>query len=457
MILRPVPWSASKGALVSVVDVVGPLVRAGLGANTPVLLRCWDGSEIGPPGAAVQLTFTSPRALRRLLWAPNELGFARAYVSGDVLIEGDLMVGLAALEGISDPQRGPGVMIDNAMRKALIGAVLRLGVVGPPPRPPTEEAKLGGLGRSRTRHSRTRDAEAIAHHYDVGNEFYELVLGPSMTYSCAYFDGGTGSASATSLEEAQQAKNDLVARKLGLRPGMRVLDVGCGWGAFVFNAARNYGVEAVGITLSQEQADHARRRAAVEGLGDRVEIRLQDYRNVPDGPFDAIASIGMAEHVGRSMLPTYSSGLFDLVRPGGRLLNHAIARRPGPVGSFSRTSFIDRYVFPDGELQPMAVMVDALETAGFEVRDVESLREHYALTLRAWVANLEANWDKAVQHSGPGRARVWRLYMAASALAFEANRIGVNQVLAVRPGARGESGMPRSRTSFVGPAVSPDA
>ncbi|HEY8655039.1 MAG TPA: cyclopropane-fatty-acyl-phospholipid synthase family protein [Dermatophilaceae bacterium] len=440
----------------SVVDFVGPLVRAGLGADVPFRVRCWDGSELGAPDAPVQLTFTSPRALRRVLWAPNQLGFARAYVSGDVLIDGDLMAGLSALERIADPELGPGVVINMSTRRALVLAALRLGVVGPPPRPPAEEAKLGGL-----RHSRNRDAQAIAHHYDVGNEFYELVLGPSMTYSCAYFErehgpvSGASSGPAFGLEEAQQAKNDLVARKLGLKPGMRVLDIGCGWGAFVCNAARNYGVEVVGITLSQEQADHARRRAIDEGVGDRVEIRVQDYRDVHGGPFDAIASIGMAEHVGRAMLPTYSAELFGLLRPGGRLLNHAISRRPGELERFSRTSFIDRYVFPDGELQPMAAMVEALEDAGFEVRDVESLREHYALTLRAWVANLEANWDRAVELTSAGRARVWRLYMAGSALAFEGNRIGVNQVLAVRPDVRGVSGMPRSRASLLAPVVTP--
>jgi cyclopropane-fatty-acyl-phospholipid synthase len=234
---------------------------------------------------------------------------------------------------------------------------------------------------------------------------------------------------------------------------MRVLDVGCGWGAFVCNAARNYGVEAVGIPVSREQADFARRRVDAEGLGDRVAIRVQDYRDVHDGPYDAIASIGMSEHVGQAMLPTYSAGLLALLRPGGRLFNHAISCRPGSPGGFSRTSFIDRYVFPDGELQPLAVIIDALEEAGFEVRDVESLREHYALTLRAWVANLEANWDKAVQLTSPGRARVWRLYMAGSALGFEGNRIGVNQVLAVRPDVRGVSGMPRTRASLLAPAT----
>ena len=432
----------------SVADVVNPLVRAGLGGDLPVRLRCWDGSEIGPPGAPVQLTFTSPRALRRLLWAPNELGFARAYVSGDVLIEGDIMAGLAALDRIADPEFGPGVVIDASTRRAVVKAALRLGIAGPPPRPPAEESKLGGL-----LHSRSRDAQAIAHHYDVGNEFYELVLGPSMTYSCAYYEQERDPAFG--LEEAQKAKCDLVARKLGLKPGMRVLDVGCGWGAFACSAARNYGVEVVGITLSSEQADYARRRAEAEGVSDLVDIRIQDYRDVNDGPYDAIASIGMAEHVGQAMLPTYSGDLFALLSPGGRLLNHAISRRPGSGAGFSRTSFIDRYVFPDGELQPMAVMVEALEGAGFEVRDVESLREHYALTLRAWVANLEANWDRAVELTSPGRARVWRLYMAGSALAFEGNRIGVNQVLAVRPDVRGVSGMPRTRAWLLAPTVRP--
>jgi cyclopropane-fatty-acyl-phospholipid synthase len=432
----------------SVADVVDPLVRAGLGGDLPVRLRCWDGSEIGPPTAPVQLTFTTPRALRRMLWAPNELGFARAYVSGDVLIEGDIMAGLSAMEKVADPEFGPGVVIDSSTRRALVKAALRLGVAGPPPRPPAEESKLGGL-----RHSRSRDAKAVAHHYDVGNDFYELVLGPSMTYSCAYYEQEPGPAFG--LEDAQQAKCDLVANKLGLKPGMRVLDVGCGWGAFVCNAARNYGVEAVGITLSSEQADYARRRADAEGVGDRVEIRIQDYRDVHDGPFDAIASIGMSEHVGQAMLPTYYKDLFALLRPGGRLLNHAISRRPGSPEGFSRTSFIDRYVFPDGELQPMSVMVEAMEDVGFEVRDVESLREHYAMTLRAWVANLEANWDRAVELASPGRARVWRLYMAGSALGFEANRLGVNQVLAVRPARRGVSGMPRTRASLLVPSASP--
>ena len=442
-------------ALMNVADVMAPLVAAGLGGDTSVHLTCWDGSELGPPDSPLQLTITSPYALRRLLWAPNQLGFARAYVAGDILIGGDLLTALTVLEQVADPEFGPGVVIDGSTRQAIVKAALRLGIVGRPPRPPAEEAKLGGL-----RHSKARAAKAIAHHYDVGNEFYQLVLGKTMAYSCAYYDQEPGPVFG--LDEAQLAKCDLVSRKLGLKPGMRVLDVGCGWGAFVCHAARQYGVEVVGITLSGEQADYARRRSIQEGVGDRVEIRVQDYRDVNDGPYDAIASIGMAEHVGQAMVPRYSADLFALLNPGGRLLNHAISRRPGPPERFSRTSFIDRYVFPDGELEPLAVMVGALEEAGFEVRDVESLREHYALTLRAWVANLEASWDQAVQLSSAGRARVWRLYMAGSALAFEGNRLGVNQVLAVRPEVRGVSGMPRSRawllaSTVLSPTVSPGA
>jgi cyclopropane-fatty-acyl-phospholipid synthase len=228
-----------------------------------------------------------------------------------------------------------------------------------------------------------------------------------------------------------------------------VLDVGCGWGTFALHVARTYGVRVVGVTISHEQADYARKRMADDRVSDLVDIRVQDYRDVHDGPFDAISSIGMAEHVGAALLPRYAADLFALLRPGGRLLNHAISRRPGQATTFSKTSFIDRYVFPDGELLPVAAMVEAIEGVGFEVRDVESLREHYALTLRAWVANLEAGWVDAVAAASAARARIWRLYMAGSALAFESNRIGVNQVLAVKPGPTGASGMPRTRGELM--------
>ncbi len=421
-------------------ETVAPLVHATLGPDVPVKIRCWDGSRSGPPSAPWQLNFVNRRGLRRLLWAPNELGFARAYVSGDIDVEGDLPAGLAVLEQMSDPSRGPGVRVDAEMKKALAKAVLRLGILGRPPKPPAEEAKLARGHR----HDKRRDAVAIAHHYDVGNAFYRLVLGESMSYSCGYW-----AQAGEDLDAAQYAKCDLVARKLGLTAGMRVLDVGCGWGTFALHAARNYGVHVVGVTLSHEQAEYASKRMVAEGIAERVQIRVQDYRDVCDGPFDAVSSIGMAEHVGVALLPTYAAHLHALLRPQGRLLNHAISRRPGERAGFSNTSFIDRYVFPDGELEPVATMIEALEGAGFEIRDVESLREHYALTLRAWVANLEGNWADAVALSSAGRARVWRLYMAASALGFMANRLGVNQILAVKCDARGHSGMPTSRTDLL--------
>ncbi|MZE51382.1 methyltransferase domain-containing protein, partial [Streptomyces sp. SID5770] len=311
----------------------------------------------------------------------------------------------------------------------------------PPPRPPAEEVR----GRSGGRHTRRRDRQAIGHHYDVGNDFYALVLGPSMVYSCAYWTpGGT-------LEEAQRDKLDLVARKLDLKEGDRLLDVGCGWGSMALHAAREYGARVVGVTLSREQAAHARERVAEEGLTDRIEIRVQDYRDVADGPYDAISSIGMAEHVGAVKYREYADVLYGLLRPGGRLLNHQISRRPEPdEAAYAIDPFIDAYVFPDGELAPMGRTLTTLEDAGFEVRDVEALREHYALTLRRWVANLEADWDRAVRLVSPGRARVWRLYMAASAVSFERNRIGVNQFLAVKTPAPGTSGMPLRPRAWTG-------
>jgi cyclopropane-fatty-acyl-phospholipid synthase len=425
----------------SVAETLAPLLRSVLGGESPVAITCWDGSRLGPADSPLRLSFNNRRALRRLLWAPGELGAARAYVAGDIGADGDLLAGLDALQQVAlgDGSGGPAIGADT--KKAIIRALLKLGVVGPPPKPPAEERR----SRSGHRHSRARDASAIAHHYDVGNDFYRIVLGESMTYSCAYW-----AEPDFDLTQAQFAKCDLVARKLGLVENARVLDVGCGWGTFVLHAARAYGARCVGITLSQQQAAYARQRMIDEGVADLVEIRLQDYRDVTDGPYDAIASIGMAEHVGAAMLPTYAQRLYQLLRPQGRLLNHAIARRPRK--QFGTGPFIDRYVFPDGELEPLAMMIEAIEGTGFEVRDVESLREHYGATLRAWVANLEAAWDEAVRLTSPGRARVWRLYMAASALAFEANRIGVNQVLAVKPGARGRSGMPPTRRKLLGRA-----
>jgi cyclopropane-fatty-acyl-phospholipid synthase len=325
----------------------------------------------------------------------------------------------------------------------MLKAARSLGVIGRPPPPPPEEARLrGGL------HSRGRDARAIAHHYDVGNDFYRIVLGPSMTYSCAYWE-----QPGFALEDAQEAKYELICRKLGLHEGMRLLDVGCGWGGMVLHAARRHGVQVVGITISEAQADAAAKRVAEAGLTHRIEIRLQDYRDVSDGPFDAISSIGMFEHVGLRGLSAYFTNLSSLLAPRGRLLNHAISKPSGKAG-FNKNSFIPRYVFPDGELQEVGRVVTAMQELGLEVRDVESLREHYARTLRAWVANLEAEWDRAVELAGPARARIWRLYMAGSALGFEAGRINIHQVLAVKPDPGGASGMPPTRAPLIDPVES---
>ncbi|MFI9327606.1 class I SAM-dependent methyltransferase [Kitasatospora sp. NPDC052868] len=425
-----------------------------LGVQVPLRVQAWDGSTAGPPGAPT-VVLRNRRALRRMLWQPGELGLARAYVSGDLEVApgSDLYEVLTAVAHFAELpeirllELGPSDVL-GARGRRVVGALLRAGALGPQPAPPAEEA---GSVTGRL-HSRSRDRAAISHHYDVGNDFYGLVLGPSMVYSCAYWV-----PAAKSLEAAQEAKLDLICRKLGLRPGMRLLDVGCGWGSLLLHAARHYGVTAVGVSISAEQVELARRRIEEAGLADRVEVRLQDYREIPDGPFDAISSVGMAEHVGSAQYLVYAEGLYGLLAPGGRLLNHQIARRPDRRGEPYRPSpFIDRYVFPDGELSPVGSTVARLEEAGFEVRDVESLREHYGLTLREWVANLEAHWTQAVGLVGRGRARVWRLYMAACALAFEENRIGINQILAVRTGPEGAAHLPATREEWLlRPAAAP--
>ena len=413
--------------------VVNELAVQLLGEPPRLSVRCWDGSATTVAGAPT-LVVRHPRALRRMIYAPGELGMGRAYVSGDLDLEGDVYEALS-LPNLAGDRRE--LELDRRSLARLAGPLLRLGVLGPPPPPPPEESRVRGV-----RHSLGRDREAITHHYDVGNDFYRLLLGPSMVYSCAYFASGS-----SSLEEAQEAKLDLVCRKLGLREGMRLLDVGCGWGSMALHAASRYGVSVTGVTISQSQVDLARKRVAEAGLTDKVEIRLQDYRRIDDGPYDAVSSIGMAEHVGRAQLPSYAARLHALLRPGGRLLNHAITRGPaaGPDRPNPR-SFLTRYVFPDGELQPLDIHVRVLESAGFEVHDVEALRRHYALTCRAWVINLEQNWDEAVRLTSPGRARVWRLYLAGSALGFEGRRVGVNQVLAVKSG--GDTRLPLRRPDW---------
>ena len=395
-----------------------------LGDDLPIEIRCYDGSRTGPAGSDTALVIRSPDALRYALTSPGELGIARAFVTGNLDVEGDIFTALALRDNLPDVRLQARDWLE--LLRVAGSAGLR------PLPPPPEEARLHGR-----RHTKSRDAAAIAHHYDVSNDFYRLVLGPSMTYSCVVWP----SADAT-LETAQASKYELVCRKLGLAPGMRLLDVGCGWGGMAMHAALHHGVQAVGVTLSHRQAEWAERAVRDAGLADRVEIRVQDYRDVHDGPFDAISSIGMFEHVGAARLDEYFAALFGALCPGGRLLNHGISR-PGDTRArprFMRRGFIDRYVFPDGELHEIGSVVSRIQRAGFEARHVEGLREHYALTLRAWVRNLEQSWARAVEEVGAARARVWRLYMAASAVNFEAGRTQIHQVLAVRND-RGASGL----------------
>lgn len=421
---------------------VAPHIEALLEAiapgGLPIRIHLWDGATIGPPDATTTLQVRSPNALRRLVWAPNELGLGRAYVAGDMDITGDIFEALSIRDSIAAPSEDAPLDLGPHTWMQALRSAAALGVLGLPPAAPPEEARLHGH-----RHSRARDSEAIRFHYDVSNDFYRLILGPTMTYSCAYFAG-----TDTTLDDAQRAKYDLICHKLDLKPGMRLLDVGCGWGGMVMHAARHYGVSAVGVTVSGRQVKWAREKVTSQGLDGQVEIRMQDYREINDGPYDAISSIGMFEHVGLDRLAEYFGRLYSLLPPRGRLLNHGISRPWGRVKR-NRNSFAERYVFPDGELHEVGSVVSAMQAQGFEVRDVEALREHYARTLRAWVANLEANWDEAQRLVGPNRARIWRLYMAASAINFEAARTCIHQVLAVRDDPDGTSGMAPTRAAWL--------
>jgi cyclopropane-fatty-acyl-phospholipid synthase len=418
-----------------------PMLEVLTGEDPPVRIELWDGSAIGSPRGLGTIRVRSAAALRRILWSPGELGLARAHVAGDLDVDGDMVAMLTALKEHSRPEARVGVR----GWAAAVRAAKRVKAIGLPPAPPPEEARQRGL-----RHSKARDARAISHHYDVGNDFYDIVLGDALTYSCAYFDRPD-----RTLAEAQAAKHELVCRKLGLheRVNPRLLDVGCGWGSMAMHAATHHGASVVGVTISTEQAARAQERVERAGLADRVEIRLQDYRDVRGETFDAISSIGMFEHVGERRTAEYFERLAELLRPTGRLLNHAISSVDG--SRLKRRSFTGRYVFPDGELLDVGQVVLAMESAGFEVRDVESLREHYARTLREWVTNLEAGWDRAVRLVGEARARVWRLYMAGSAVGFDDGGISIHQVLGVRPTEGGEARMPLTRESWRGSTTLP--
>jgi cyclopropane-fatty-acyl-phospholipid synthase len=394
------------------------------GPDVPVEFVAYDGSRSGTRDADVRVEVRSPLALSHIASAPNQLGLVRAYVTGALEIVGDMYTALATFPEMSPRKLSTSLLMKVATKLAVARLLW-------PTRPPAEESRLSGR-----RHSKRRDAVAISHHYDVSNRFYEWVLGPSMAYTCAVYE-----SKDTSLEDAQYAKFDLVARKLALEPGMRLLDVGCGWGGMVMHAAKYYGVRALGVTLSANQAEWAQKRIAQEGLGDLAEVRHLDYRGVTETDFDAISSIGLTEHIGEANLASYFEMLYSKVRVGGRLLNHCITR-PDNMQDARTESFINRYVFPDGELLGPGRIITQMNDTGFEVRHEENLREHYALTLTAWCENLERHWEEAVREVGPQKARVWRLYMAASRLGFERNDIQLHQVLGVKLDSLGRSGMP---------------
>jgi cyclopropane-fatty-acyl-phospholipid synthase len=397
----------------------------------PLRFTAYDGSSAGPDHATVGLDLRTPRGTTYLATAPGELGMARAYVSGDLephgVHPGDPYELLKALADKLEFKRPPARVMANIVRS--IG-VEHLKPIAPPPQEALPRWRRIAEG---LRHSKTRDAEAIHHHYDVSNTFYEWVLGPSMTYTCACYPH----AGAT-LEEAQENKYRLVFEKLHLKAGDRLLDVGCGWGGMVRYAAR-HGVKAVGVTLSGNQAEWAQKAIADEGLTELAEVRHGDYRDIRETQFDAVSSIGLTEHIGVHNYPAYFRFLQSKLRTGGLLLNHCITRHdnrhPANAGGF-----IDRYVFPDGELTGSGRIITEIQNVGLEVLHEENLRHHYALTLRDWCRNLVEHWDEAVAEVGLGTAKVWGLYMAGSRVGFEHNAIQLHQVLAVKLGEHGDDG-----------------
>ncbi|HEY3896462.1 MAG TPA: class I SAM-dependent methyltransferase [Pseudonocardiaceae bacterium] len=427
---RPSPTAnPTRGDRLSLAGIVELLTDG----RFPVRFTAYDGSATGPPDSEISVHLATPRGATYVFTAPGDLGMARAYIAGDLHAEG---------VHPGDAYRAMRVMADQLRFRrptlaelALITRSLGWDLLRPVPPPPQESRPRWRRTIDGLAHSRHRDSEAVHHHYDVSNEFYELVLGPSMTYTCAVFDHPEAS-----LEQAQERKHELIADKLGLRAGMRLLDIGCGWGGMVRYAAQR-GVCALGVTLSAEQAQWAQQAILADGLAGLAEVRHLDYRDAPGRDYDAISSIGLTEHVGVHSYPSYFTSLLGKLRPGGRLLNHCITQPDNRTKAHS-DAFIDRYVFPDGELAGAGKIITEAQNAGFEVRHVENLREHYALTLKEWCANLTQHWDAAVAEVGEPTARVWGLYMGASRLSFERNGIELHQVLAVRPDATGNAHVP---------------
>jgi cyclopropane-fatty-acyl-phospholipid synthase len=382
----------------------------------PFNVRFWDGGAVAATTDGAPTFFVKrPTALAHVLSAPGTLGLGRAYVDGSLAVD-DLDGALRVVDEFEPPP----LSVSDRARLALAAGVAAL-PGGLPHRPGIELLLRGRL------HSAERDAAAVRYHYDVGNDFFALFLDDSMTYSCAVFSKG-----AQTLEDAQRTKLELVAGKLDLEPGMRVLDVGCGWGSFAMHAAREHGVHVTGITLSELQARRARERVAEAGLSENVEILVQDYRALAHGSFDAIASIGMSEHVGESQIDVYARTLFSLLRPGGKLLNHAISELD-PNATPLDDLFSMRYVFPDGEPLSLSRVQLAFERAGFRTGHVEGFREDYAVTLRHWAQRLDEHLEEAERLAGVERTRVWRLYLRSAGHGFDAGELAVYQVRARRP------------------------
>ncbi|MEE1745032.1 MULTISPECIES: cyclopropane-fatty-acyl-phospholipid synthase family protein [unclassified Streptomyces] len=405
------------------------LAENALGSPLPVRLRTWDSSETGPAGAPV-VVVRSRRALRRLLWQPGELGLAQAYVTGELDVEGDLAQGLRTMRA-AVRDRGPHApRLSAADWTRAIAEAVRLGAVGPRlPAPATQARLRGGL------HSKTRDRAAISHHYDLSNDFYRLLLNDTMAYSCGYW---TDEDPGLTPAGAQRAKLELICRKLGIVPGARLLDIGCGWGSLTLYAAEEHKAQVTAVTLAGEQAAYVREQVRERRLEHRVEVVCQDYRDITGSAYDAVATIEMGEHVGDHEYPAFTATLHRLVRPQGRVLVQQMSRGATAPGG---GAFIEAYIAPDMHMRPMGETVGLLEAAGLEVRSVESMREHYVRTIDAWHRTLEERWAEFVLLVGEETARVWRLYLVGGALAFEERRMGVDQFLAVRPKASGESGL----------------
>ena len=399
-------------------------LRPFVGGDLPVRLTAWDGSTAGPADAP-HVELRSPDALRRMVWHPGELGAAQAYVTGGLEVHGDLGEALTHAFAVAQERGLSGSRPKPAALVSAIRAAAGLGVLSRPPAPPVSQARLRGR-----LHTKLRDRRAISHHYDLSNDFYQLLLDPAMAYSCGYW---TSTDPAYGVAEAQRDKLDLVCRKLGLEPGMTMLDVGCGWGSLSLHAAEHFGARVTGVTIAAEQKRFIDARIAERGLADRVEIRLQDYREVPERDhFDAVGSLEMGEHVGEDNYPTYAEVLRRSVKPGGRVLVQQMSRKRGrwPGGG----PFIESFIAPDMHMRPVGETADYLERGGLEVRDVHGLREHYVWTVEAWLDTFEQNLPRLVELVGEEVTRVWRLYLTGGLLTFRDGRMGVDQLLCVRPG-----------------------